>query len=230
MTTKPPSSAAALDDAGRIFIVDDSAENLTILGELLSAYRRNFALNGADALAWLVQCGKQFDIALDHPTDPNAPPLPAARPRSPEIAPIRPNASGLPGADDIEKIGKWDASELRNSDGRVGACYIRARYGMGSDSNRLLIASLFFEGEPGGMREAYRYMYERLPRLVGAQLLAILLVAVLVITIIGIPFALYFYFAWQFVQQEIIFRDARVREAFSGSDSRWPFAWQNSRI
>ncbi len=56
---------------------------------------------------------------------------------------MRPNASGLPGADDIEKIGKWDASELRNGDGRVGACYIRVRYGMGSDSTRLIMASLF---------------------------------------------------------------------------------------
>jgi hypothetical protein len=97
----------------------------------------------ADALAWLAQCGKQFAIALDRPTDPNAPPLPAARPRSQEIASVRPNASGLPGADDIEKIGKWDASELRNGDGRVGACYIRVRYGMGSDSTRLIMASLF---------------------------------------------------------------------------------------
>jgi hypothetical protein len=96
-----------------------------------------------DALAWLVQCGKQFAIALDHPTDPNAPPLPLARPRTLEIASVRPNASGLPGADDIEKIGKWDASELRSGDGRVGACYIRVRYGMGSDNTRLIMASLF---------------------------------------------------------------------------------------
>jgi hypothetical protein len=73
------------------------------------------------------------------------------------------------------------------------------------------------EGEPGGMREAYRYMYERLGRLVAAQLLAIFLAALLVVTIVGIPFGLYFYFAWQFVQQEIIFKDARMRDAFSGS-------------
>jgi hypothetical protein len=73
------------------------------------------------------------------------------------------------------------------------------------------------EGEPGGMREAYRYMYARLGRLVAAQLLAIFLAALLVVTIIGIPFGLYFYFAWQFVQQEIIFKDARMRDAFSGS-------------
>jgi hypothetical protein len=44
----------------------------------------DIALNlPADALAWLVQCGQKFKIALDHPTDPNAPPMPAARPRSP---------------------------------------------------------------------------------------------------------------------------------------------------
>jgi hypothetical protein len=73
------------------------------------------------------------------------------------------------------------------------------------------------EGEPGGMREAYRYMYERLSRLVAAQLLAVFLAALLVVTIIGIPFALYFYFAWQFVQQEIIFKDAGMRDAFRGS-------------
>ena len=97
----------------------------------------------ADALAWLVQCGKQFNIALDHPTDPNAPPLPVARPRSPEIASVAPNASGLPGSDDKEKIAKWDASELRNGDGRVGGCYIRQRYGAGSDSARLIMAALF---------------------------------------------------------------------------------------
>jgi hypothetical protein len=73
------------------------------------------------------------------------------------------------------------------------------------------------EGEPGGMREAYRYMYARLGRLVGAELLAIFLCLLLVLTIIGIPFAIYFYFAWQFVQQEIIFKNARTRDAFSGS-------------
>jgi hypothetical protein len=73
------------------------------------------------------------------------------------------------------------------------------------------------EGEPGGFRASYRFMYERLWRLVAAQLLAIVLTTLMVITIIGIPFALYFFFAWQFVQQEIIFKDARMRDAFRGS-------------
>ncbi len=39
--------------SGRIFIVDDSAENLAILGALLSEYRRNFARSGSEALAQL---------------------------------------------------------------------------------------------------------------------------------------------------------------------------------
>jgi hypothetical protein len=75
------------------------------------------------------------------------------------------------------------------------------------------------EGEPGGWRASYRFMYERLWRLVAAQLLVIVLCSLMVITLIGIPFALYFFFAWQFVQQEIIFKDARMRDAFSGSSS-----------
>src|SRR5215472_14802862 len=36
-----------------------------------------------DALAWLIQCGKTFNIAIDRPTDASAPPMPAPRPRSP---------------------------------------------------------------------------------------------------------------------------------------------------
>ena len=42
-----------MPDSNRILIVDDTSENLAILGELLSGYRRNFALNGVDALAML---------------------------------------------------------------------------------------------------------------------------------------------------------------------------------
>jgi len=83
-----------------------------------------------DALAWLEQCGKQFDIAIDRPTDPNAPPLPVARPRSPEIATDAP--VGLAGLNDKWKISGWDASELRGNDGKVIACVIRQHYTSGS--------------------------------------------------------------------------------------------------
>ncbi len=50
-----------------------------------------------DALAYLKSCGKLFDIAIDHPTDPNAPDMPVPRPRSPRVAMLQPTATtGIP--------------------------------------------------------------------------------------------------------------------------------------
>ncbi|WFU21519.1 hypothetical protein QA649_25820 [Bradyrhizobium sp. CB1717] len=88
----------------------------------------------ADALAWLKQCGKTFDIAIDRPTDPDAPEMPAARPRSPKIAVMQPTPAGPPGMEDKQKIEGWDASELRNSDGAIVACFIRRRYLIAADA------------------------------------------------------------------------------------------------
>jgi len=90
----------------------------------------------ADALAWLIQCGKTFNIAVDRPTDPDAPAMPAPRPRSPEIAPAVPSAAGPPGIDDKQKIAGWDASELRSADGRIAVCYIRQRYSLVTDMTK----------------------------------------------------------------------------------------------
>jgi hypothetical protein len=87
----------------------------------------------SDALAWLTQCGKQFDIAIDRPTDPNAPALPVPRSPSPAIASGQATAAGPAGIEDKQKIGGWDASELRNGDGTVGVCFIRQHYAAGSD-------------------------------------------------------------------------------------------------
>jgi hypothetical protein len=89
-----------------------------------------------EALAWLEQCGKTFDIAIDRPTDPNAPPLPTPRPRSPEIASAVPTAAGPPGIEDKQKISGWDASELRSADGRIAVCYIRQRYSLIADTTK----------------------------------------------------------------------------------------------
>jgi len=89
-----------------------------------------------EALGWLQQCGRIFDIAIDRPSDPNAPPLPAARPRSPEIALAVPTAAGPPGIEDKQKIAGWDASELRSGDGRIVVCYIRQRYSLVSDMTK----------------------------------------------------------------------------------------------
>ena len=49
--------------------------------------------------------------------------------------------------------------------------------------------------------------------------------ALLVITVIGIPFAAYFYIAWQFVQQEILFEDRSIRESLRGSHARVRGHW-----
>jgi hypothetical protein len=93
----------------------------------------------AEALNWLKQCGEAFDIAIDKPTDPNAPDMPTPRPRSPKIAFIPATPAGPPGIADKQKIEGWDASELRNNDGSIIVCMIRRHYvtGSGPDSRRL---------------------------------------------------------------------------------------------
>ena len=81
-----------------------------------------------DVLGWLKQCDKQFDIAIDRPTDPKAGPLPVPRPRSPEVASTDPTPAGPPGMEDKQKISGWDASELRGFDGKIAVCFIRQHY------------------------------------------------------------------------------------------------------
>jgi hypothetical protein len=78
---------------------------------------------------------------------------------------------------------------------------------------------------------ASRDMLQRFWRVVGGQILATLLVLLIALTIIGIPFAIWKYVEWQFVQQEIMFRDKRIRAAFRGSTQlvrgNW---WRTVRI
>jgi len=65
----------------------------------------------------------------------------------------------------------------------------------------------------------------------GAQLLATLAVFGMAITFIGLPFAAWKYVGWLFLQQQIIFEDKGVREAFRGSSEpvrgRW---WYTLRV
>ncbi len=63
----------------------------------------------------------------------------------------------------------------------------------------------------------YRGTFERFWRAAFCQLLAELLVIAMFVTVIGIPFAVLKYIDWQFVQQEVLFRNASFREAFRGS-------------
>ncbi len=87
------------------------------------------------------------------------------------------------------------------------------------------------KGEPAGFLASWRGMLSRFWRVVGGQLLAQLGLLLLVLTVIGIPVAAYKYIGWQFIQQEILFDDKGVRDAFRGSSNcvrgRW---WHTVRI
>ena len=106
-----------------------------------------------DALDYLKSCGKLFDIAIDHPTDPNAPDMPVPRPRSPRVASLQSAATnGMPGIDDRQKIDGWDASELRADDGTIDMCYIRRRYSTGAGADLHMIVTALMVGRTGGLR------------------------------------------------------------------------------
>jgi hypothetical protein len=79
--------------------------------------------------------------------------------------------------------------------------------------------------------DAYRGMWRRFRRVVGAQLLATLGVFLMLVSVIGIPFAAWKYVGWLFLQQQILFEDKPLREAFRGSSDlvrgRW---WYTLRI
>jgi hypothetical protein len=85
-------------------------------------------------------------------------------------------------------------------------------------------------GEPS-FSGAYRGMWERFRRVVGAQLLATLALFLMLISVIGIPFAAWKYVGWLFIQQQILFEDRSPREAFRGSSAvvrgRW---WYTLRV
>lgn len=74
-------------------------------------------------------------------------------------------------------------------------------------------------------------MLARFGRVVAAQLLAILGLFLLAITVVGLPFAIWKYVSWLFVQQEVLFTDKSIREAFHGSSElvrgRW---WHTVRV
>ncbi|HEY2246582.1 MAG TPA: hypothetical protein VGH70_03975 [Bradyrhizobium sp.] len=104
-----------------------------------------------EALNWLKQCGKTFNVAIDKPTDPNAPDLPTPRPRSPKIAFIPAAPVGPPGMADKQKIEGWDASELRNNDGSIVACMIRRHYVTGSEPDARRLATFFMASHAKGL-------------------------------------------------------------------------------
>jgi hypothetical protein len=95
----------------------------------------------------------------------------------------------------------------------------------------IVFVRLLVENGSAGFRASYRGMWSRFRRVVLGQLLATLGVLAMAITIVGLPFAVWKYVGWQFVQQEILFEDRSVRDAFRGSSSlvrgRW---WHTVRV
>jgi hypothetical protein len=86
-------------------------------------------------------------------------------------------------------------------------------------------------GRRVGFLDSVRGMLVRFWRVVAAQLLATLATTLMLVTVIGIPFAAWKYVSWLFVQQEVLFTDKSIREAFRGSSElvrgRW---WHTVRV
>ena len=103
-----------------------------------------------EALAWLKLCGKQFDIALDRPTDPKAGDFPhRVRDHLRWRRPSRPPPP--PGIEDEQKISGWDASELRSSDGKIAVCFIRQHYRIGSGPSARFIGTFLMVSRAKGL-------------------------------------------------------------------------------
>ncbi|HXR61770.1 MAG TPA: hypothetical protein VN732_10620 [Solirubrobacterales bacterium] len=79
--------------------------------------------------------------------------------------------------------------------------------------------------------DSVRGMLARFWRVVAAQLLAMAGLFLLALTVVGFPVAVWKYVCWLFVQQEVLFTDKSIREAFHGSSElvrgRW---WHTVRV
>jgi hypothetical protein len=81
--------------------------------------------------------------------------------------------------------------------------------------------------ETGGMAflDSWRGVLHRFWRVAAGSLLPYLGALALVVTVIGIPVAIYKFVCWQFVQQEILLGDKGIRDAFRGSSDRVRGRW-----
>ncbi|UGS38383.1 flippase-like domain-containing protein [Capillimicrobium parvum] len=79
-----------------------------------------------------------------------------------------------------------------------------------------------------GVVGSWRTMLGRFWRLVAAHLLYSVALAVLLLTVVGIPFAIWKVVGWAFVQQEILFEDRRIRDAFRSSSALVRGRWRHA--
>jgi hypothetical protein len=76
-----------------------------------------------------------------------------------------------------------------------------------------------------GFLNSWRGMLRRFWRVAAGSLLPYVGALALFITVIGIPFAIYKFVCWQFVQQEILIGDKGIRDAFRASSRRVRGRW-----
>jgi hypothetical protein len=138
-------SEAILDDQAEI-VVGDRAFPATAF----TVRSGTLAFHPGDAAGVLSALDKATTLQL-HSTDPKAGDIPIPRPRSPEIAPAKPTVAGPPGIEDKQNISGWDASELRNSDGKIAVCFIRQHYRIGSGPNARFIGTFLMVSRAKGL-------------------------------------------------------------------------------
>jgi hypothetical protein len=80
-------------------------------------------------------------------------------------------------------------------------------------------------GAEDGIEASARLALSRIWRLVLGHLTVVVLTLAMALTVIGIPFAVWKYVHWQFVQQQILFEDASIREALRGSTETVKGRW-----
>ncbi len=159
------------------------------------------------------------------------------------LVPIGLTAIPIVGVVEVAKALLSGGGEGRRIDGSLGPSGLQLGLGdlidwLGKPIASAIVAAvvivfvrLLVEGRASGFIASYGGMLRRFWRVVAAQLLATLGVTAIAITVIGAPLAVWKYVEWQFVQQEILFEDRSLREAFRGSSrlvrGRW---WHTVRV
>lgn len=82
-----------------------------------------------------------------------------------------------------------------------------------------------YSRQPVGIARAYVFSLSRIGTLLVAAFVALVAITAMFITIIGIPFAVYFSIRWVFIPQTVILEGKRLREAFSRSSTLVKNTW-----
>src|SRR5205807_783496 len=81
-----------------------------------------------------------------------------------------------------------------------------------------------------GFVTAWRDVLKRAWRLLAVGWLSTILVALLMLTIIGIPYAIHKYVDWQLAQQEVLFENRSIRDALRGSSRLVQGHWWHTAV